>query len=145
LVADKAGKLVCWKCGAALKDIPRPFSRWAQCSKCRAELHVCKQCVHYAPRYITQCKHEHADKVLDKEHGNHCGFFLPRNNAFEGDEVAQREDTTAQLEALFGAESPEQADQARSAELQADSARAELERLFGIDSAETSSGKKEKS
>lgn len=101
--------------------------------------------MHFAPRYITQCKHEHADKVLDKEHGNHCGFFLPRNNAFEGGEVAPREDTKAQLDALFGGEPSEQAESTHSAGSQAETLRSELERLFGIRTDDNSSGKKTES
>jgi hypothetical protein len=133
---DKQRDPVCWECGASLKDIVRPFSHYAQCPKCRAELHVCKQCVHYAPRYITGCKHEHADKVLEKGKANHCGFFLPRHNAFGGKAerlVDSNAEARAQLDALFDGTSGA----AQSAPPDQSSARAELDRLFGLSSDET--------
>lgn len=66
---------VCWKCGAALKDVPQPFGRRAECLVCHAELHVCRMCRHYAPARAKQCMEPMAEEVKDKTRANFCDWF----------------------------------------------------------------------
>jgi hypothetical protein len=43
--------------------------------KCRADLRVCLNCMHYDPRAAQQCRERRADPVLDKDAGNFCEYF----------------------------------------------------------------------
>lgn len=94
--------LSCWKCGAGLDPVPRPFSRFAQCPSCKAELHVCRLCIHYDPRYVGACNHDFADKVLEKGKANFCAHFRPSSQAFAGDRGPEKVQAQQELNALFG-------------------------------------------
>jgi hypothetical protein len=117
-------ELVCWRCGARVVDEPLPLSRRAECRQCRAELHVCRMCIHYDARIATQCREDRAEDVTDKEHANFCDWFKPRQNAYDPPDKARADAARAGLEALFGSGADTNAK---------DSAREELERLFGLD------------
>jgi len=96
-------RLVCWKCGHALrKDLPRTFPRLEQCKQCGSDLHICRMCRHYAPRYISQCDHELAEPPRDRELANFCQYFKPDPGAFVGREQREANDARRQLDALFG-------------------------------------------
>jgi hypothetical protein len=43
--------------------------------KCRADLRVCLNCVHYDPRAAQQCRERRSEPVLEKHVGNFCEFF----------------------------------------------------------------------
>ena len=74
-------KLVCWRCGGSLDDVPRPIRRLSRCPHCRNDLHVCRLCIHYTTRYIGECAHDRAERVLDKTAANFCSHFRPRADA----------------------------------------------------------------
>jgi hypothetical protein len=120
--------LVCWRCGRAVEDEPLPLSRRAECKGCRAELHVCRMCVHFDPRIATQCREDRAEDVTDKEHANFCDWFKPRPDAYRPPDEAKADAARAGLEALFGADPESGADPEPK-----NAAREELERLFGLD------------
>ncbi len=141
-----AKELVCWQCGASLKSVPLPLSRLAECPRCRADLHVCRMCKHYDTRYIGECRHDRADRVLDKTHANFCTHFRPRPDAHDPAANAEADAARARLEALFGmqedpedpsGETPEQDEQPAASERgegpksEAERAREQLEALFG--------------
>lgn len=113
--------LVCWKCGAAVADQPLPLARLAECTRCRAQLHVCRMCEFHDRSYSHACRETVADEVPDKERANFCGYFKARPGAFQGGDDAAASRARAELEALFGGgasgSSPDSA--------------SELERLFG--------------
>lgn len=123
----QASDLVCWHCGQSLKGIELPLRRLAQCPACRSELHVCLMCIHYDTRYTSQCRHDLADKVLDKDRANFCGYLRPRRNAYveaKGDEASR-----ARLDAMFGdeeAQESESTDEPTAAER----SRRDLDQLF---------------
>lgn len=95
--------LKCWKCGADLKSVPRPFSRFAECPGCKTELHVCRMCRHYDLRYVGECSHDFADKVLVKDKANFCSHFKPSARAFEGGAgQPEKEKAQQELQSLFG-------------------------------------------
>lgn len=94
--------LVCWKCGAALSDLPQPLGRRAECPACRAEQHVCRLCRHYDSGRAKQCREGAADEVLDKTRANFCDWFQPRPGAFSQDK--RDADARSKLEALFGSQ-----------------------------------------
>jgi hypothetical protein len=94
--------LVCWKCGAALTDQPRPLSRLAECSKCHSYLHVCRLCVSYDPRLTRKCREQDADEVTDKERANFCGYFKAQPGAYHPGGEARTHAARAKLGDLFG-------------------------------------------
>ncbi len=116
-------ELVCWKCGASLKDIPQPLGRRAECLACGAELHVCRLCRHYDTRKAKQCRELAADEVKNKTQANFCEWFQPGAGAFNG-AAAGGTTTSNPLDDLFGG-SP--ATQTKS------DAIGELDKLFGKD------------
>lgn len=137
-----AEKLVCWQCGASLKSVPLPISRLAECPRCRADLHVCRMCRHYDTRLIGECRHDRAERVLDKTHANFCTYFKPRPNAHDPAANAEAEAARARLEALFGmGQDPGgDGDPAVAAQQppvreksEAERAREQLEALFGVE------------
>ena len=94
--------LVCWKCGAAVADLPLPLSRLAECPKCRAYLHACRLCEFYDPHVTSQCHEERAEEVNDKEHANFCEWFKPRPDAYRPPAEGRTQDAKSKLDALFG-------------------------------------------
>jgi len=125
-------KLQCWKCGNLFKDIIFPFSRYEECSVCKADQHVCRMCKEYDPRIADECRENRAEFVLDKEKANFCDFFRPRPKAFQQKDNSAEISARARLAELFGesgdtkpVESP------ATPQSEADRALAELKRLFG--------------
>lgn len=116
------GTLVCWKCGGALRGLPLPLSRLAECPGCKAELHVCRLCQQYDAHTTRQCREIRAEEIVDKERANYCDWFKPRPDAFDTARQAKVDAAKSRLDTLFGgAPSTETADPARTA----------AERLFG--------------
>ncbi|MEE8118212.1 MAG: hypothetical protein V3T39_01510 [Gammaproteobacteria bacterium] len=115
--------LLCWKCGASLKDLPRPITRHSNCHKCYAELHCCVACRHYTTRYTKKCNHDLADPPLHKDTANFCDYFKPLDNAFKVREAKIAKSADTNLHALFGGE-------AQSEQTDEDNSREQLESLF---------------
>jgi hypothetical protein len=118
--------IVCWKCGAPLKEVPQPFARLAECLNCHAQLHVCKLCRFYDTSKAKHCAEPIAEEVLDKTRANFCDLFQPRAEAYQPADTDALRQAHAGLAALFG-DSAE--DAAKPSE--ADLARERLEQLFG--------------
>jgi len=115
--------LVCWKCGAALAELPLPLSRLAECPACRAYLHVCRACLHFSSGIPKQCDEEDAEEVKEKERPNFCDYFTPNPRAYRrGNIKSQAAKST--LDSLFGGAEA-------GNENQADAARGKLDDLFG--------------
>ena len=96
------GKLVCWRCGEALDNVPKPFPRLAKCRHCEADLHVCLMCRHYNPRYSTRCDHEMAEPAREVDLANFCHYLKLKPNAFIEKAHDQSKQAEAKLKALFG-------------------------------------------
>lgn len=120
--------LVCWKCGAPLKEEPLPLSRQAECRACGADLHVCGMCEYYEPRWRRGCREDRAEEVGDKDRANFCDYYKPTPGAHRPRGDATGLAARGQLEALFGLGPGESSDTAS-----ADSAREALDALFGPD------------
>lgn len=109
-------ELVCWKCGASLRELPLPLSRMAECPQCKAELHACRMCQFYAPHTTRQCSEIRAEEVIKKEQANYCDWFKPRPGAFDARAQAKATAAKSKLDALFGGDAaPETKDPAREA------------------------------
>lgn len=94
--------LVCWKCGASLAALSLPLLRRDECPACRAELHVCRLCVDYAPGLAKMCREPTAEEVSDKTHANFCDHFKPRPGAWQAGDTSAAERARAELVRLFG-------------------------------------------
>ena len=114
--------LVCWRCGGALKMLPLPLSRLAECPSCRAELHACRLCLHYDASTQRQCREIRAEEIVNKEQANFCDWFKPRANAFDARAQIKAATAKSGLDALFGG---------APAETPTDPAREKLDQLFG--------------
>jgi hypothetical protein len=108
---------VCWKCGAALRGVPLPLSRTAECPACKAELHACRMCQYYDARTTRQCTEIRAEEIIKKDQANYCDWFKPRANAFDARAQVKAGAAKVKLDGLFGAAAPapESADPARAA------------------------------
>lgn len=135
-MASQSMDMQCWKCGTELKNLLLPFSRYEECSTCKADLHVCLTCKHYDPTVSDGCREDRADFVLDKDKANFCDYFRPNPRAYKpADDTGSRE-ARARLAELFGETVEEQSDQQAqpsTPQTEADKALSELKRLFGDD------------
>lgn len=95
------GKLVCWRCGEALENVPKPIPRLFKCRHCEADLHVCLMCRHYNPRYSTRCDHEMAEPAREVDLANFCHYLKLKPNAFVEKVHDQNKQAEAKLKALF--------------------------------------------
>jgi len=122
----------CWKCGAPLKGVPFPLTRHSVCLVCQAELHVCRMCRHYAPRYTNACSHDHADNIPEKERANFCSYFRPRKGEQAQDDAEVARSKNA-LQSLFGEDTRESEDDSRAerAQKRTEASRRSLDELFG--------------
>ncbi len=93
---------LCWRCGAELKELILPVSRRDECPECRAELHACKLCKHYAGKRANWCREERAEPPRDPEAANFCDYFHPRTNAYAAPGASADDQARAALDALFG-------------------------------------------
>ena len=94
--------LVCWKCGADLAALTLPLSRRDECARCRAELHVCRLCVEFAPQLAKQCREPTVEEVTNKEQANFCDYFRPRPGAYTPRDAGAAAQARSELERLFG-------------------------------------------
>lgn len=90
--------LKCFKCGTELTYKDRIGLR-EECSQCREDVHVCKNCQFYDPSAYNECREPSADRVAEKERANHCDYFSPGSGA--GGKTKSKEDLLAAAEALF--------------------------------------------
>lgn len=89
--------LVCFQCGQSI-PVVGVVGRREDCSKCGADLHVCKNCEFYDSKSYNECKEPQADRVVEKERANFCDYFSPSSGGQTQDKaVALR----AAAEALF--------------------------------------------
>ena len=91
----------CFACGtdAELRAGERVGHR-ESCARCRADLHVCRNCRHHDPSLANECREPNAEPVRDRERANGCEWFAPAERAAAG--AAERaRDARAALDALF--------------------------------------------
>lgn len=91
-------EVVCFKCGQKIPLLGK-VGRRDECFKCRADLHVCKNCVHYDPKAYNECREPSADVVQEKERSNFCDYFSPNDKT--GAAGPSKDDLRAAAEALF--------------------------------------------
>lgn len=125
-------KLQCWKCGASLSEMRFPYSRYEECSACKADQHVCRLCKEYDTGVANGCREDRADFVLDKEKANFCDYFKPRPGAYQPRDDRQAREARARLAELFGEPTASATGQPATAEeTESERALRELKRLLG--------------
>jgi hypothetical protein len=62
----------CSNCGAVLAP---GFDASGQCPRCHAELHCCKQCVHFDTSKQFECNQPIPERIAKKDAKNDCTFF----------------------------------------------------------------------
>jgi len=65
----------CAACGA--KDTPT-IKRDSSCSKCKADLHICRQCTYFDPAARFECNKPIAARIVNKNARNTCELFAAR-------------------------------------------------------------------
>lgn len=70
------------------------------CSSCRADLHVCLNCLHHDPGAHNQCRESNAEWVSDRERANRCDYFT-LGEAKGGAAERERGRARSSLDALF--------------------------------------------
>jgi hypothetical protein len=70
-----------------------------ECPFCRADVHVCKNCMHFDPKAYNECNEPQADRVLEKERANFCDYFTPGNGTISA--TKSKDDLMNAAEALF--------------------------------------------
>lgn len=120
---------VCWHCGASLSQLTLPLSRVDVCRQCRAELHVCRQCIFHDVSVAKQCREPIAEEVRDKQRANYCDYFVIRNDAFQPVATEAVQQARSQLDALFGGANSV-TDSVTGQQTAADAARSALNDLF---------------
>ena len=131
-MASRSITMQCWKCGTTLRHLLLPFSRYEECSTCKADLHACISCKHYAANLSDSCTEDRADFVLDKDKANFCDFFKVNPKAYNEKDDAAAKAAKARLAELFGETGePGVEDEDATVTSEADKALAELKRLFG--------------
>ncbi len=69
---------VCFSCGKTL-DIEQPVGFRDECPYCNNPIHVCLNCLFYAPGAYNDCKESSAERVLVKDRENRCEYFKFKN------------------------------------------------------------------
>lgn len=63
------------RCGSCGNVLLPGFDVKSQCGKCRAELHACKQCVHFDTGVRFECTQPIPERIAKKDARNECAFF----------------------------------------------------------------------
>lgn len=91
-------ELLCFQCQNKIEFVERLSFR-EECSQCRSDAHVCKNCEFYDPKVYHECRETQADYVAEKSRANRCDYFTPgRAGAAAG---SKAQDLLAAAEALF--------------------------------------------
>ena len=69
-------EVVCFSCGEKISFLGL-VGRRDECHRCRADVHVCKNCVHHDPKVYNECRETAADVVREKDRANFCDHFSP--------------------------------------------------------------------
>jgi DNA-directed RNA polymerase subunit RPC12/RpoP len=89
----------CWQCGANLAALD--YGRETNCHSCGKPTRVCRNCRWYAPSRPAQCEEPMADRVMDKEKANFCGYFEPTMEIETSTEPSSQDALRQAAEDLF--------------------------------------------
>jgi hypothetical protein len=72
--------VTCHAC-ATMRRFDDVVPRRADCERCGAALHACRNCSLYDPSAYNDCREPSAERVVDKQAANFCDFFVPARSA----------------------------------------------------------------
>ena len=81
----------CFSCNKALYSPEKPGRR-DTCPGCGADLRVCRNCRFYDATAYNECREPVAERVVEKEKGNFCDYFV-----FGGDSVGEKKKEAAEV------------------------------------------------
>lgn len=71
----------CFQCQKMIQLATTEVGRREECSSCRADVHVCKNCEFYDPKVYNECRETQADVCREKDRANFCDFFRPKTGS----------------------------------------------------------------
>ncbi len=80
-----------------------PVSRFDRCPQCLCDLRVCRACNYFDPKVLGQCRHERAERLVDKQLANFCTYFRAHLGEFAALELSAAEEAQQALDDLFSA------------------------------------------
>lgn len=89
----------CWHCGSELEG--SDYGRENNCLACGKPTRVCRNCRWYAPARPNQCEEPMADRIMDKERANFCGYFEPTSEVGTAGAARTEEEIRKAAEDLF--------------------------------------------
>lgn len=92
----------CAMCGTVIPTVLE-ISVESQCPKCKADLHSCKNCVHFDPASRFECTEPILERIPKKDLRNQCTYFtlrraVERETSTSGSKI---EDARKAFESLF--------------------------------------------
>lgn len=91
--------LLCYNCGTAIGE--SNLGRQDSCEKCGRDTRVCRNCKHYDKSSNNECREEQASRQVEKEKGNFCEWFQPREGGAGAAYGASKDSLKSAAEALF--------------------------------------------
>lgn len=89
----------CFSCGKAIDD--NNFGRQDTCVHCGFDTRACKNCVNYDTTMNNKCRENQAPRIVEKEKGNFCDWFKPREGG-AAESGKSKDDLKSAADALFG-------------------------------------------
>ncbi len=92
-------KIHCFSCQKELEFSNAKISFREECPTCHADVHACKNCLHYDPKSYNECREPISDVVREKDRANYCDLFVLADG--RGAVVDKSAQLRAAAEALF--------------------------------------------
>ncbi len=92
----------CYKCGTEVEVLQGgAVSRRDECSKCKADLHCCRNCKFYDLTAYNECREPEAERVVEKDKPNYCDYFEFKQTTTGGTVVDKKQEAFKALDDLF--------------------------------------------
>lgn len=91
--------VACFRCGKEILE--NNLGRQDDCPGCGAATRCCRNCKHYERSANNECREEQASRQVDKEKGNFCEWFQPREGAVAASGAPTVDKLKSAAEALF--------------------------------------------
>ena len=95
------GKREVVRCASCAALLPAWIDFTAQCPRCGAELHSCKQCSFFDSSSRFECTQPVSARIPKKDARNHCNFYSPRTTIERETSTAKSLDARQAFENLF--------------------------------------------
>lgn len=90
----------CYNCDEELEfTIYSKINRSDECPKCKVNLRCCRMCKFYDRSVYNECREPNAERILEKEKPNFCGYFALSDG--HQDQEKEKEQQVSAANALF--------------------------------------------